>query len=353
MALRASSIISSACEQYKATNAHVIHVESAPGVGKSSIGRDIAKIVLGWHGLDAIQYDSGHPESAEFATMVEFNGALRDPTDVLGLPHNAGKFSYWTPPAEFYALRHGSGPKFLLVEELTDSLMPMQNALCRVFLDRYAGNLRLTDQLYIFSTGNRTEDRSGAQRMVTKLGNRLRKLEMEFNLDDFLDWGERTNKIPRLQRDFHRFRPRLCMDFNPLNVVNPTPRSWERVATIPTTMTDMEYYEHTKGEVGEGAAAEWIGFRRIASTLMTPEEVLLRPTTTPIPSEPAALFAMTGAMSEATTKENIERVAQYIERMPKEFQLMYFLDTQKKTPAVKMTKTFINWATRNANVMLG
>jgi len=353
MALRASSIITSACAQYKTTNGVVLHLESAPGLGKSSLGREIAKEVLSWHGLDVIQYDSGNPESAEYATMVEFNGALRDPTDVLGLPHNAGKFSYWTPPAEFYALRYGSGPKFLLVEELTDSLMPMQNALCRVFLDRYAGNLRLTDQLYILSTGNRTQDRSGAQRMVTKLGNRLRKLEMEFNLDDFLAWGERTGKIPRLQRDFHRFRPSLCMDFDPTREVNPTPRSWEGVAKIPATMPDLEYFEHVKGEVNEGAAAEWIGFRRIASTLVTPEEVALRPSTVPIPTEPAALYAMTGALSEATTKDNIERFALYIERMPKEFQVMYFLDTQKKTPAVKMTKTFINWATRNASVMLG
>jgi hypothetical protein len=57
-------------------------------------------------------------------------------------------------------------------------------------------------------------------------------------------------------------------------------------------------------------------------------------------------------VSHNTTAGNVERVAQFVERLPSDFGVMYWQDTIKKTPAVKATKTFIKWATSAGNVVL-
>jgi hypothetical protein len=101
---------------------------------------------------------------------VEFNASLREPSDILGIPFKSldASHSQWLPPEEMYSLRAGTGRCALILEEYSDGIMAMQNALCRVILDRHAGQMPLSKELYIIGTGNRTEDKSGANRVSTK-----------------------------------------------------------------------------------------------------------------------------------------------------------------------------------------
>ena len=143
-----------------------------PGGGKSSCAREIADEIAKAHHIP--------PER-----IVEFNPSLREPSDILGLPDLSGDYSRWIPPKEFYDIRKGQGPSILIIEELSDATMDMQNPLCRVILDRFAGQMPLSEELYIIASGNRTEDKSGASRLSTKLANRMRTLEFTENLEDW------------------------------------------------------------------------------------------------------------------------------------------------------------------------
>jgi len=49
---------------------------------------------------------------------------------------------------------------------------------------------------------------------------------------------------------------------------------------------------------------------------------------------------------------NVERVAQFIERMATDFGVMYWHDVIRKTPAIKNSKPFIKWATAAGNIIL-
>lgn len=306
-----------------------------PGGGKSALAADIVKHCGGTN-----------------ANTVVFTPSLRDPVDVLGTPRNDGEVTRWVPPAEFYKLRAGVGKCFLIVEELTDASVAMMNAMCRIVLDRAAGDLALSDRLYIIGTGNRTDDRSGANRLTTKLGNRLNVQEFEENLQDWVTWAQDTDIDPILVQ-FLRFRPNLLSDFDPNRPygINPTPRSWESVHHCATTAPLDEYFEDIKGLVGEGAASEYAAFRKLFDSLVSFDDVLLSPETTPVPADLSAQFAIIGSLAANVTTANADRVGVYVNRFSADFQVMFWNDATRRAPGVKSTKAFLTWATSALNMV--
>lgn len=336
--MRYSNIKTSIVEQFKAPNGHKVvpFILGAPGGGKSACARDIMAEL----GLD---------------TVVEFTASLRDPVDVLGVPDNTGEYTRWVPPQEFYNLRRGRVG--LILEELSDAPVPMQNALCGVIYDRRAGNLMLSngqtenDQLFIIATGNRTEDKSGANRITSKLANRTRRFDFQENIDDWTEWAL-DNEVDPVLIQFLRFRPGLLSDFDPNRFANPTPRAWERVNFIPSTLEQGLFFDNVAGEVGEGAAAEYTGFRRIYMSLPDVDSILLDPAGADVPVDPATLYALTGALARKATKDNFDRVSKYLSRMAPEFNVMATKDAIKLQPSIKHSRAFVEWASKNAEVLM-
>ena len=332
--MRYSHIKTSITEQFKAPNGNKIvpFILGAPGGGKSACARDVVN-ELG------------------FENVVEFTASLRDPVDVLGTPNNSGEYTKWIPPEEFYQLRHGQGRCALILEELSDAPIPMQNALCGVIYDRRAGNLKLSDELFIIATGNRTEDKSGANRITSKLANRTRRFDFVENIDDWTEWAL-DNDIDPVLIQFVRFRPGLLSDFDANRFANPTPRAWERVNAIPGSLPEGLFFDNVAGEVGEGAAAEFTGFRKIYMSLPDVDSILLDPDRADVPSDPATLFALTGALARKSTKDNFDRVSKYLSRLTPEFNVMTIKDALKLQPSIKTSRSFIEWASRNAEVFM-
>jgi hypothetical protein len=330
--MRYSNIKKSVVEQFKAPQGNKIvpFILGAPGGGKSACAREIMSEL----GLD---------------TVVEFTASLRDPVDVLGTPNNTGEYTRWVPPEEFYKLR--TGRVGLILEELSDAPIPMQNALCGVIYDRRAGNLQLSEQIHIIATGNRTEDKSGANRITSKLANRTRRFDFQENLEDLtayaLDNDWKTDLI-----QFLRFRPGLISDFDANRFANPTPRSWERVNLVPDSLDASLFLENVIGEVGEGAAAEYVGFRRIYSQLPNIDALLLDPKGAQVPTDPAVRYAITGALARKATVDNIDRIMSYTSRLPAEFAVMTIKDSIKLAPKITSTRAFIEWSTANAEVLM-
>jgi hypothetical protein len=330
--MRYSNIKKSVVEQFKAPQGNKIvpFILGAPGGGKSACARDIMA-----------ELDLDH--------VVEFTASLRDPVDVLGTPNNTGEYTRWVPPEEFYKLR--TGRVGLILEELSDAPIPMQNALCGVIYDRRAGNLQLSEQIHIIATGNRTEDKSGANRITSKLANRTRRFDFQENLEDLtayaLDNDWKTDLI-----QFLRFRPGLISDFDANRFANPTPRSWERVNLVPDSLDASLFLENVIGEVGEGAAAEYVGFRRIYSQLPNIDALLLDPKNAQVPSDPAVRYAITGALARKATVDNIDRIMAYTSRLPAEFAVMTIKDSIKLAPKITSTRAFIEWSTANAEVLM-
>jgi hypothetical protein len=333
--MKYSDIKRSVLANFTRGNTLVPFIVGKPGGGKSSLARDI---------VSELNID---PERT-----TEFNPSLRDPVDIMGLPRVDGEHSSWLPPSEFWRIRDDGTdrPCALIIEEITDASIPMQNPLCRVVLDRYAGELKLHPKLHIIATGNRTEAKSGATRMTTKLGNRMQTLTFDENLDDWCDWAL-DNGIAVEMVQFLRFRPNMLSDFDPNRAINPTPRSWAMANEVDDSLPSDLYFANIAGLVGEGAAAEYTGFKRIYDLLPDVSEIMRSPDTSRVPEDPPVLYALVGALAHRSTVDVFEKLSPYIDRMPPEFQVMYLLDTKRREPKITDSKHFVRWAVKNADLL--
>lgn len=326
--------------QFSITNRVAVLLKGPPGGGKSALAFDI-----GDEGIP--RKPGGNP--VPFDNVVVFNASLRDPVDMMGTPRNTGVVTEWVPPKELHIL--SKGRNLFVIEELTDCATPMQNGLCCIIYDKKLNDLVLSPETFIIATGNRTQDKSGAQRLTTKLANRMRIFDFDPNLDDWCDWALGKGISP-IMIQFLRFKPNLLLDFSPDRELNPTPRSWERASLVPEELPDELFFASIAGDVGEGAAAEYTGFRRIYLNLPDIDSIIMEPKKAKVPTDPATLYALSGALAHRVSKDNFDRVTQYTERMPPDFQVMCVNDAMKLCPDIKKTKAFVEFAVKNSNLLL-
>lgn len=306
----------------------------APGGGKSDLARDIGR-------------------ELKFDNVIEFNASLRDPVDLLGTPSNAGETTRWKKPDDLAKLE--TGFNLVVVEELTDCTPQMQNAMCGLIYDGKVGELDLSSsRTFFIANGNRTEDKSGAFRLSTKLGNRMRVIDYDVKLDDWCEWAldNLPEEVGMMMVSYLRFKPNMLSAFDPNSRTSPTPRAWARAAQIPTSLRSELYFTNVKGDVGEGAAAEFVAFCKLFGKIPNPDEILLNPTKMPVPSEMDLLYALTGALSHRLSENNIDRGMEYINRMPPEFRTMCVSDAIKLCPEIKQTKSFTQWAVQNSGFLI-
>ena len=121
---------------------------------------------------------------------------------------------------------------------------------------------------------------------------------------------------------------------------------------VDPSLTSDLYFSNIAGCVGEGAAAEYTGFKRIFENLPDIDGILMNPAKANVPDDMPVLFALTGALAHRIDKDNFDRAIEYINRMPPEFNVMCVTDAMKLKPEIKQTKAFVQWAVKNSHVVI-
>ena len=310
-----------------------LYVQGPPGGGKTEVVYATAA------GLDIPR-----------ERTIIFRPSLHDPVDLHGTPHiNSDYCTHWAPPPWMKDLQKGRW--MLGIDELPQAVTMMQNALAGLMLDRFIGELKLSPDVVIMATGNRTTDKAGANRMVGQLANRVMCLDMESDLDGWTSWALGAN-VPLWLISFLRFRPNHLNDYDPNRFSNPTERTHEMVGRLPDDLTASEFMTAAKGLVGAGCAAEMAGFKLIMDKMPNVDALLLNPKDAPVPTDPATLYALSTVLGQRSTKDNFDRVTTYTARMPKEFGIVTVRDAVRQKPEVQKTRAFVEWANANAEVLL-
>ncbi len=308
-----------------------IMIWGPPGVGKSAVVKQIADE----NGLE----------------LRDVRAILLDPVDLRGLPHiNGDGRAHWAVP-EFLP-REGKGILFL--DELTAAPQLTQAACYQLILDRKLGEYELPAGWTIIAAGNRESDRGVVHRMPSPLTNRFVHLDFGVDLDDWTKWATKHGIATEVVA-FLRFRDELLHDFDPKRSEKafPTPRSWEFVSNIvgSGTVTNGIEYPLIAGAVGEGAAAEFMGFLKIARSIQSPDMILMSPDSAAIPEEAATLYAISTALARKATEGNMDRVVTYANRLPDEFSVLLVKDALDRDPAVANTRAYIEWVSEHHEVM--
>lgn len=308
-----------------------LSIEGAPGGGKTTIVHEVAK-----------ELDIPCVERHMPTMLVEDFGIL--------FPDGTDKLNYRLP--DWFPVK-GKAPEagILLFDDRNQAGPDLQKVLANICQARNLHGTPMPDGWMVISTGNRQADRAGANRVLSHLRNRETVLELETHLDDWTSWAIDAGVKPEVI-SFIRFRPGLLHDFDPQRDQNATPRSWvEGVSDVLGQVSSDAEFECFKGAVGEGAAAEFVGFIRIFRKLPNPDAVLLNPKTADVPNDPATLYALTGALAQRATESNFERVCTYAERMPPEFSVLMVSIAARRNPDLANTQAFTKWSIAHQDVL--
>ena len=325
--MKPSEIKALLISRFKAGIKRPVHLESSPGVGKTQIVGQVAK-ELGI-AFKTIHAPLLQPEDYGFPVVSADRENVR-----------------FIVSREKFPVEGSDCPDqgIFLIDELPQADNSAQKILANLIQEREIHGTRIKPGWLIVTTGNRTGDRSGANRLLTHLKNRLTSIPLEFSIDDWSTWAIENNVLPE-GIAFARFRPALLNDFNPQSEVNPTPRSWvEGVFSVLGKIDPKQEFSTFCGDVGEGPAAEFCAFLNIYRKLPSPDAIMLSPSTAEVPTDAATQYAICGALSHRVTSDNFGRVMTYISRLPVEFSVLFTRDAIKKCKDIQTSPDFVKWA---------
>lgn len=219
-----------------------------PGIGKSTIVRDIAK-KHDWE-------------------LIDLRLSLLNPVDLRGLPvvDKENKQADWYPPA-FLPKYDSKKTGILFLDEINLAPLSVQAAAYQLILDKKVGEYRFPPHWRIIAAGNRETDKANVYKLSAPLANRFVHFNLTFNLNSWRDWAERTNIRPEVI-DFLILRPALLMQMpNDSQKAFPTPRSWHFTSELLEAfgfeaeggITD-HLHHMIIGTIGEGVGKEFIAF---------------------------------------------------------------------------------------------
>jgi MoxR-like ATPase len=331
--MRAPLLIDTLCSLIQSEVKSSAVVVGIPGGGKTSIIKQVAKKLN-------YQYLQRH-----LPTM---------PVEDLGVPMVDKPMLYYKLPDWFPAKgsKHDNDvPGILCFDDRNQAGNDLQKALANLVQERELHGVPLADNWFILSTGNRQEDRAGANRVLSHLADR----EYEFTLDthhtDWTAWASENGVRPEVI-SFINFKTALLHDFDPQRTKNASPRGWaERVSPALDVVPKEAEREVFMGAVGEGPATEFTAFLKIARKLPNPDVVLMNPKTADVPNDPATLYALAGSIAQRASVGNFERVCQYAERMPPEFSVLMVSMALRRDKELHNTAALSNWVVKHHDVM--
>lgn len=217
-------------------------LHGSPGVGKSTIGRDLAAWLEG--------------------DFIDMRLAQMMPEDIRGLPDKDLErgVSRFLPPEDLPQ----SGRGVIMLDEITTCDQRSQNAALELLLDRRVGRYRVPDDYMIIAAGNNASHGALTFELSTAVADRLVHMEVVADPDQWLDWADRSGVHPTVM-SFIKIRPDYldCIDTRVAEdwVAAPSPRGWEKVSNAMKSIEDRKLLDLVIGGVLGSSVA--IDFRQI------------------------------------------------------------------------------------------
>lgn len=311
------------------------YLHSAPGLGKSSLARQLAQ-----------KHKVG---------FIDVRLGQKLPEDLSGIPvaDLENRLAVWLR-AEFWPDAKRDGKRgIILFDELSDAPRSLQSCAYQIILDRQISSYKLPEGWYPMAAGNRREDRAAAQSLSTALANRFAHIEIEADIDAFVEYANQVDIDPMLV-GFLRYRPNLLHSMEGANLLTfPTPRAWEQVSKVMDAPNALLRMKLVRGLVGEGPAVELESFLKVCD-LPDLDDVVKDPKRCRIPKEPGARYAMSSMLSRGASRQNLTAITTYTQRedFGREFEIVMMLDACKRDASLTDTKAFVDWGMRNKDITL-
>ena len=291
-----------------------ILIHSSPGVGKSSIVRQVAeKLGIGF---------------------VDVRLAEMESVDIRGLPSvdKDNGVMKWNAP-DFWP-RDPNSKGIIFLDELTSCDKSCQVAAYELILDRKIGDFyKVPAGWYIVSAGNLTTDRAVAMSMSSALSNRFLHVELETDSEQWGAWAI-THDVHPSVIGFIQYRPENLFNMEKENLERgwPSPRSWDRVSQMCKIYGNNEKLlrKIVYGLVGPAKGIEFMEFYRINQGFDNILDMMYGKIPIKIPTKNDQLYAMCSSMvyilwrgkDEKDEKTRLDGFFKILSEMNPEFVMM-------------------------------
>ncbi|MBD3790445.1 MAG: MoxR family ATPase [Campylobacterales bacterium] len=314
-----------------------VFVWGAPGIGKSSIVKQIA--------------------SAKGMEFLDLRLSLLDPTDLKGIPFfNADtKEGVWAKPSFLPSVPESRGILFL--DEINTAPPAVQASAYQLILDRKVGEYALPQGWSIVAAGNRENDRGVVYKMPPPLANRFVHFEMEPDFNDWKAWafkaGIESSLIAYLAYD-----KSMLFTFDPLSNEKSfaTPRSWEYVDGILKAGIEEDLIlDSISGAVGREAAVGYLSFKKVMRSLPDLASILDGVLPALEEEDPKVMMGLAiglvNALLDNKRDEAITNVLKFSLSMPGEFAIMLVKDMQQNGLDVEGSQSWSDWVRKFAYLL--
>lgn len=316
-----------------------ILIQGAPGIGKSDI--------------------VAHAAAASGADLILSHPAVADPTDAKGLPWVVNGAATFLPFGELQRALSATRRTVWFLDDLGQASPAVQASYMQLLLARRVNGHVLSDEITFVAATNRRTDRAGVSGILEPVKSRFGSIvELTPDLNEWCRWAIAANLPPELIA-YLRFQPdHLCNFTASADLTNcPVPRTWSHVGKIlQLGLPAGIQHEAIAGAVGAGAAVEFSAFLRIYAELPSVDQILIDPSSVEIPTKPATLYALSGALAHRTTKQNFARVAQFADRLVNagsgEFAVLLVRDAMQRQPDITQTTAFVKLATGDLSELI-
>jgi hypothetical protein len=315
-----------------------VMLHGSPGIGKSSIIKEIAN-------------DFG-------LKLIDIRLSQCDPTDINGFPsidHETHKSRY--APMEMFPLlgetvESGYSGYLIFLDEFNSAPTAVQAAAYRLVLDREVGQYKLHDKALIVCAGNKDTDGAITNRLSTAMQSRLVHLEIAPDHESWLKWATTKGDIDYRVKAYINFKPDNLYRFDPdhSDKTFACYRTWDFVSRLIKKWPNIDRSKLPllAGTISEGIAREFITFCDIFTDLITVDQIIANPTGVKVPDEPGTLYALSGSIGNHAKPDTIDKLMEFVNRLPIEFQIITLREIASKHPTITSSTAVRTWLSKNA-----
>lgn len=341
-----------------------VYLKSPPGRGKTSVLSSAPALLSKATGKNI--------------GLVIINGPLLTPADSIGylVPKRASSVdaegvthehmeSVYTDPFWF---RTDEGKRLdeydggiIVVDEADKMDLDVKKVIGEAALSGRLGPHKLPSGWIVWMAGNRQKDRSGSTKELDHLINRRMEIDITDDLESWNDWANK-NDIPPLYRAFANQNPQIVWSDGVPAIQGPwcTPRSLVEAALFHDKLPkapdgslpdDAAAMEEIAGMIGEAETGQLFAFVRLEREMPKYEDIVSNPKSVKVPSKPDACMLVCFNLAHRVKIEDCAQVIEYVDRMPKEFGVIFGKSAVARDPKLIATPGFIKWVRENASLM--
>lgn len=337
-----------------------VYLKSAPGRGKTTVL-------------------SSAPERISALTgkkmgLVVINGPLLTPADSIGylVPQKVTgedgvqrMESLYTDPFWF---RTKEGKRLdeydggiILVDEADKADIDVKKVLGEAALSGRLGPHVLPDGWVVWMAGNRQSDRSGSTKELDHLINRRMEIDVTDDVEAWTEWATAAG-VQAISIAFVNQNPHIVFSDKVPDKQGPwcTPRSLVAADDYLKVVRkynggelpdDAETKEEVMGMIGEAATGQLFAFVQLEREMPKFEDIVADPKGTPVPNKPDASMLVCYNLAHRVKPENIDPVVAYVERLPKEFGVVFGKAACARDMRLLTSKGMSKWVKDNASLM--